>query len=285
MKNERKLRVAMLTSVLIIGSACSNVRTDCASFEPGCGAGALLSYFLVFSPANITSLRMWFRGSDLSGADGSPVSTWSDASGNGNDATQGTGSMQPLLRVNGLGNNPALEFDGVDDFLNGVPLQFTPGDAPFTIIAVVRRIGSVASFPNIISIGANINNRAYSLFLDTSGAYATSAKAGTGAVSADTNTLNRSLIVSGTYTGGAGEYQVYTNGVRTGAIFESAPTPSWNPTAFRIGDDVGAAQNFAGLIAEIIVFDAALSDGDRAGVECGLSRRYGLFPIPPCLAL
>lgn len=51
--------------------------------------------------------------------DGSGVTTWDDATTNGRDLTQATGTKRPLYRasVAALGGRPALEFDGTDDFL------------------------------------------------------------------------------------------------------------------------------------------------------------------------
>jgi len=49
--------------------------------------------------------------------DGDAVSTWSDASAFGNDATQSTGSAQPVYRQRSgsVNESPVLEFDGSDD--------------------------------------------------------------------------------------------------------------------------------------------------------------------------
>lgn len=52
--------------------------------------------------------------------DGDAVSTWTDRSGAGNNATQGTALNRPLYRTgaNGINRNPAVFFDGSNDFLS-----------------------------------------------------------------------------------------------------------------------------------------------------------------------
>jgi len=50
-------------------------------------------------------------------SDGSGVSSWSDRSGNGYNATQATGANQPLYKVNVQGGQPGLLFDGINDSL------------------------------------------------------------------------------------------------------------------------------------------------------------------------
>jgi hypothetical protein len=50
-------------------------------------------------------------------SDGTGVSTWSDISGNGYDATQATAANQPLFKVNVQGGQPGLLFDGSNDSL------------------------------------------------------------------------------------------------------------------------------------------------------------------------
>lgn len=50
-------------------------------------------------------------------SDAGAVSSWSDQSGNGYTATQGTAANQPTYRVDVFGGQPSVRFDGSDDFL------------------------------------------------------------------------------------------------------------------------------------------------------------------------
>jgi len=77
----------------------------------------------VFSPSDLSGLKFWGKA-DAGINGGSPtdldaVSLWSDQSGLGNDATQGTGVSQPIWHSSGFGSNsmPYLDFDGSNDQL------------------------------------------------------------------------------------------------------------------------------------------------------------------------
>ena len=68
-----------------------------------------------FSPSDIADLALWLDASDETTIteSGGSVSQWSDKSGNGNHATQGTGANQPTTGGTLNGKN-ALTFVGTD---------------------------------------------------------------------------------------------------------------------------------------------------------------------------
>lgn len=62
---------------------------------------------------------LWLDASSLNLNDGDPVSTWTDISGNGNDAFQNNAANQPVYRATGLNNKSIIEFvDGGNDYLS-----------------------------------------------------------------------------------------------------------------------------------------------------------------------
>jgi hypothetical protein len=66
------------------------------------------------------AMVMHLEADSLGLADGASVGTWTDLSGSGNDATQGTAGAQPTyVAVNGAYNNHAtVSFDGTDDWMD-----------------------------------------------------------------------------------------------------------------------------------------------------------------------
>jgi len=71
-----------------------------------------------FSPASIAGLQLWLDASQITGLnDGDAVTTWPDLSGNGNNATQATGSKKPTYQTSEQNGRPGVLADGVDDFL------------------------------------------------------------------------------------------------------------------------------------------------------------------------
>ena len=73
----------------------------------------------LFSPLHISGCVFWGPPRRITGvADGAPVTTMLDYSGQGNDVTQATAAAKPTLSAAGIGGRPALSFDAVDDYIS-----------------------------------------------------------------------------------------------------------------------------------------------------------------------
>lgn len=66
---------------------------------------------------NSTNLEAWMDASNLTLNNNDPVSSWTDFSGNNNDADQLTLINQPIFLTNQVNSHPAINFDGVNDRL------------------------------------------------------------------------------------------------------------------------------------------------------------------------
>ena len=76
------------------------------------------------SPVPTEALELWLRADQGVTLNGDTVSRWIDQSGNGRDAAQATAAHQPTLEQNMVAGQPALRFDGVDDYLTfNLPLN------------------------------------------------------------------------------------------------------------------------------------------------------------------
>jgi len=79
--------------------------------------------------------RYEWSADNLDFLDGDPVSTWADVGGEGNDVTA-SGSARPTYRED-VGGYPAVEFDGLDDFLASVAtLDLTSGYETFAVLNI-----------------------------------------------------------------------------------------------------------------------------------------------------
>jgi hypothetical protein len=67
----------------------------------------------------LTGLVAWYKPETLAAtyANGDPISTWADSSGNSRDLT-GTTTTRPLAAANAFGTYMAADFDGTDDVLS-----------------------------------------------------------------------------------------------------------------------------------------------------------------------
>jgi len=90
-----------------------------------------------WSPASISGLSLWLDASSgITAEDGGAIASWTDRSGNGNNAVQSTAGNRPLYRATGGPNNkPCVEFasansqyltaDGVASAFSGEPRTYT----------------------------------------------------------------------------------------------------------------------------------------------------------------
>lgn len=81
-----------------------------------------------------SALEFWLRAEDVAV---SPVATWPDISGNGNDFVQATGANQPTLVSDLVNGYPAVLFDGSNDYV-GSTLDMAQ---PLTFAVVAMRTG------------------------------------------------------------------------------------------------------------------------------------------------
>ena len=199
-----------------------------------------------FSPDQIAGLQLWLKADAITGlADADAITTWTDSSGNGHNATQVDVLRKPIFKTNIKNSLPAVLCDGARYM--GVPS--TPAG---TIFGVLTDSGS--------GIGG---------FVDK----------GDGGF--------RRLNATQWYHGNADDFGLVTT-IRVNGL----QTREMGLNAWSIVDDVsntGAAIVFnyvlgnhipyrlwQGYVAEIIIYNSALSDADRQAVEAYLSAKYGI---------
>ena len=87
-----------------------------------------------------TGLSMWLDANSGVTTSGSNVTSWTDLTGNGHNATQSTAGDQPTFVSNGLNGNPTVQFNGIADSLSiaGQPIT----SQQFTILAVLTNSNS-----------------------------------------------------------------------------------------------------------------------------------------------
>lgn len=252
-----------------------------------------------FVPTNLTGLQLWLDASDadtlydatsggsLVAADGG-VARWEDKSGNGRHATQGTSANRPARKTAIQGGKDVLRFDGSDDHLTSTDfLDLSSGQA-ITAFAVVKRAATgayhaiLAKF-NRTGDGSTEDGWAFR-FTDTNKLDAAFFKDAAGttritdsSVTASNFTLFGFKAVAGSLTTSAVLY-------RQGAALASSSTgsvQSLDNTSYQLQIGIepysGAFYSaYNGDIAEIIIYDSALSDTDREAVEDYLLGKWGI---------
>jgi hypothetical protein len=188
---------------------------------------------------------------DASGLSAGAINTWADSSGNGYDATN-TGD--PTVVAGAQNGLAVVNFDGTDYFT--IPDTYTIG----TAFSVAKYSNTTFNFYDGLfsgdgSAGAEIywsgHNGSTALWGETA---------------LDSRYLNGTLSSQGN----PGSFNLYSG------VDASTQTL----TGYNIGADrssvYGDGRAWEGDIAEIILFDTALSDVDRKGVEVYLDEKWGL---------
>jgi len=235
---------------------------------------------------SIGGLQLWLDASDantlydattggsLVAADGG-VARWEDKSGNGRHATQGTSGSRPIRKTaiqNGLG---VLRFDGTNDWLN-LPTDFRWWPTG-TIFAVLDNAGADKPW---YGLTRNDEDPDIRLFTSTHSGYwyyggnyrleegASHYNAiGTGTV--------RTIVLNNT------AYKSYSNGTLKNSTTLSAAVTANNPAfSHTLGAHkfrIDASSTYAEIdICEVVMYNSALSDTDRAAVESYLIAKWGI---------
>jgi Concanavalin A-like lectin/glucanases superfamily/HYR domain/PKD domain len=223
--------------------------------------------------------RVWLRadqGAEFTAA--GRLQWWDDQSGNDNSALQWYPGRNATWIPDAINGKPAVRFNGTADYLDLPDSTVPPGNSPYTMLAVLRPLGTNNSGASFLGAGNTSGGEANWFTLGPDGRFYNAwwfddAVTGTGAITLgepvllsvvyDT-TQGRSLYVSGHIEGRS------TSILRNGGIRNN-----------RLGAWINGADYFNGDIAEVIVYGRALSDAERVTAECRLASKYA---IPGCTA-
>lgn len=239
-------------------------------------------------------LKLWLRdgvgmSTDTAGATpvtttGQAVARWADQSGQGNHVTQATLANRPLYQsagTAGLDGHASALWDTTDILDGGAALQFS-GRTGLTVFAVVHQ--TTTPSVNCAIIGRDSSSsRGWLCTINSSTGKAV------WIISSSTTARNRRdgskvdcrglpCVLTFRYNGPAGEQSIRVNGADdTGAQDFTVPaTIGGNGPALLVGND-GFAEPLRGHLAEVAVYDVALSDADRDAIEAEFLVRYRLM--------
>lgn len=229
----------------------------------------------VIAPGCVATPVLWLKANEGVTANGSgQVSAWTDASGTGNTAVQATAASQPVLTATGMNFNPALDFDGTNDFVTS-PLNINPpGTNPITAFTVYN---ADAVSANSRAIWGN-DNGLFDRFMKLEFASASDADvAYAGGNTVGRSTLNSTIMNDGAANGSF----VYINGQQA-VNFTQANSAGGNATT-NIGN-WGTAGYFDGRITEQIFYNRSLDNTELRQVNTYLAIKYGITAAHDYLA-
>jgi len=246
-------------------------------------------YGLPQPPIPIVGLQLWLRADAGIDTLNGTVSRWHDQSGNGNDAIQASISRQPLLVAGALNGKPVLRFDGLNDKLG---FTGTTHMAQFSLFVVINNHSGIANNQgNVITFGA-AGDFDHQWFMgmrhptgsDTIGMatgfsyYISAIKPG---LAAYDEWRNLSVVTTGTVWNTTLRWNGINAQIVPGGLDFAISVPMGDATGS--GGGIGAADGVPlGTIlakcdvAEVLVYDVALSDPLRQSIELYLENKYGL---------
>jgi hypothetical protein len=230
------------------------------------------------APSSIAGLALWIRGDAGVTLDGSNnVTTWADQSGNGRDLTQGTAGKRPAGTAVTLNGLAVVRFDGSDDELGRATqnLQATWGITSAFTLAYTRRCntGAGTSRPVFQWAPAPVTNEftLWDAFTDDN-LYMDCGNTGAGGrvnAAANPGTAWRRTVLRRNGTA----FDSFREG---SALFSASYSANLatGSASFNLGQIGGG---FASMdLAELCLWNRALSDPERAQVDAWLSSRWGI---------
>lgn len=218
-----------------------------------------------------------FLDADLiTGSDGDAIKTWPDDSGNGRNFTQSTASYKPLLKkaANGINGHNVVRFDGTDDVLasavNASAIITASADT-FWVVFKIFAITTNSSTTYYNDTAINFSQSRGLVFRTSLGAigyvytgvYANTNKA----VSTSTPYIARSR-----HSGG--NVYLNLNGGSEGSTSAGNVSGLSSPASLASDSTIIYTQID---IAEVIVFNSALSAENIAIVDAYLKAKYATY--------
>lgn len=219
-----------------------------------------------FVPTDIAGCQLWLDASQEAFANNDPVGTATDWSGQGHNATQGTAGQQPTFKTNIINGLPVFRFDGTADNLGGIATS----NAARTVFIVLQKRSAVTGDSQV---AISFNNTITAVIFTNSGFFASGYGWYAPATAIGGTVTNPNIL--GMKFSSASSVTPYVNGT-AGTPFDPDNDYS-SGNAFRLGSTDTGPNNPSDIdIAEVIIYDTALSDSDRDSVESYLGTKYGI---------
>lgn len=212
------------------------------------------------------------------------VSNWADQSGNGLNASQATGTAQPLWtnsNVN-LNNRASINFasgGGFSNVLLAIPDNDILDDGTGFSFFVAMRSATGGGPMGILNkrTAADVN-QSYRIYKDGTNLISNMSTNANGVVTIGGFSDNTNHLYSGIYDGSlsGNKYTAYRSSVNAGSTAGPAVIPN-NASPVYIGNfNLSDNRSFSGDIAEVVIYKNALTAPERLVVENYLSQKYSI---------
>jgi hypothetical protein len=223
-------------------------------------------------PPYLPECNLWLDGADASTQtiSGTNVTQWRDKSGKENHGTT-TGGTTTVSTLNSV---RALSFNATSSFAGAI----SNTTSTVTAFMVATMTSSTASYGRLLSCGlpTQTDTAANSVTLlnrlvTTNSVYSTQSGTNTTIFAISYNTP---FLITTQYSGT--QNSIFLNGTQQGNSVNVSGTFAY--TRYRVGDTAGsgAPAKWAGLVGEIIIYNASLTPRNRQIIEGYLAWKWGM---------
>ena len=253
---------------------------------------------IAFKPSDIAGLQLWLdattglfdatTGGNAVTTDGSAVARWEDQSGNGLHFIQATLNNRPLLKTSVQNSKNVVRFDGTNDVMSRDTGTFLSDKSGCTVFMVRKFISDPTTTRGLFRYRGNFSETAANMLFVEAGRTASKPAVAGRRLTSDSFVSVSSVTSVSTSAFelhcGIFDYQntdliLYIN--KTNAAQNLSFQTSGNigtPTSISL--NLGAEQtttNFSNAdIAEVVIYDSALSESNRQSVENYLYEKWGI---------
>jgi hypothetical protein len=222
-----------------------------------------------WTPSEI-STDLWLDASDSSTITiATGVSQWLDKSGKNNHASQGSGTLQPIIISNGQNGLNIIRFDGSNDTLSH-PLSITGESSSVFVVANKRSGGGAYAY----YIGTSPANGQFKNNLLVNGGTTWGLYIGTPNMYSG-GTIDTSFRIMCGLRGASNSYSVFTDGNLITSGTESGTYSDTNNRRW-IGSDAGGTSYLSADVCEILIILGAISTTDRQLIEGYLAWKWDI---------
>ncbi|HEX3628315.1 MAG TPA: LamG-like jellyroll fold domain-containing protein [Verrucomicrobiae bacterium] len=232
------------------------------------------------TPSFNSSLKTWFKADALAGlTNNARISDWVDSSGNGDDAIQTNAILEPTYVTNVIDGLPVVRFNAA----NSNALAFVrPVQDDFTIFCVFRSTQGFGSGSLYYEGAGLVNGEAPGVVNDFGSCLFANGQvcAGTGNPDVGVNSTTgfndgHPHLMTFKRIENTGEIDLYMDSIFMGSTNGSTGSLT-APGQLALGAQQTLTYFFTGDIAEVKIFNSALTDSDRSAEESALECKYGI---------
>jgi hypothetical protein len=223
-------------------------------------------------PSDITGLWGWWEGNgSYSGG------TWQDSHTTNRDLTQSTGASQPTQVAGVLNGLSVMRFDGADDHFIVPSMGALTAGTVFLVVKIDADPPGAEAQTGLWHMGAQGAQNTHFPYTDGNiyDAWGSSTRQSTGNPTLSLSSDFRTYCVSsssGNWTSWIDGTQHYTTATNT---------PQFDAITPFFGQNLTANNWLDGDVAELFIFDSALSTGDRQSMEAYITTKWFTSTWPP----